>query len=47
VAVHDSRQNDPDPAVWQPEQDYRAAQTIQAARRQPARFGPERLGSER
>ena len=47
VAIHDSRQNDRDPSVWQPGQDYRAAQAIQAARRQPARWGPERLGPER
>jgi hypothetical protein len=49
VAVHDSRQNDPDPVVWQPGQDYRAADAIQAARHQPTRtrYGPERLGPER
>jgi hypothetical protein len=47
VAVHDSRQNDRDPAVWQPGQDYRAAEAIEAARRQPARLGPERTGPER
>jgi hypothetical protein len=47
VAVHDSRQNDRDPVIWQPGQDYRAAQAIQAARRQPARWGPERIGPER
>jgi hypothetical protein len=49
VAVHDSRQNDRDPVIWQPGQDYRAAEAIQAARRQPARtrWGPERLGPER
>jgi hypothetical protein len=49
VAVHDSRQNDRDPVTWQPGQDYRAAEAIQAARRQPtrARWGPERIGPER
>jgi hypothetical protein len=33
VAVHDSRENDPNPVIWQPGQDYRAADAIQAARR--------------
>ena len=49
VAVHDSRQNDPNPAVWQAGQDYRAAEAIQAARHQPTRirYGPERVGPER
>jgi hypothetical protein len=47
VAVHDSRQNDRDPVIWQPGQDYQAAEAIQAARRQPARWGPERTGPER
>jgi hypothetical protein len=49
VAIHDSRQNDPNPVIWQPGQDYRAADTIQAARAQPTRtrWGPERLGPER
>jgi hypothetical protein len=49
VAVHDSRQNDPDPVVWQPGQDYRMAGAPQAARRQPTRNrpGPERVGPER
>jgi hypothetical protein len=49
VAVHDSRQNDPNPAVWQPGQDYRAADAVQAARAQPTRTrrGPERVGPER
>jgi hypothetical protein len=43
VAVHGSRQNDRDPVIWQPGQDYRAADVIQAARTQPtrARYGPE------
>jgi hypothetical protein len=49
VAVHDSRQNDRDPVIWQPDQDYRMAEAIQAARAQPTRtrWGPERLGPER
>jgi|SRR5436189_6170710 len=49
VAVHDSRQNDPNPVISQPGQDYRMADALQAARHQPirARWGPERLGSER
>jgi hypothetical protein len=49
VAVHDSRQNDRDPVVWQTGQDYRAADAIQAARSQPTRtrHGPERVGPER
>jgi hypothetical protein len=49
VAVHDSRQNDRDPVIWQPGQDYRMADALQAARHQPVRtrHGPERLGSER
>jgi hypothetical protein len=49
VAVHDSRQNDRDPVIWQPGQDYRMADALQAARAQPtrSRWGPERLGPER
>jgi hypothetical protein len=49
VAVHDSRQNDRNPVIWQPGQDYRAADALHAARTQPtrARHGPERLGPER
>jgi hypothetical protein len=49
VAVHDSRQNDPNPIIWQPGKDYRAADALQAARTQPARarWGPERTGPER
>jgi hypothetical protein len=49
VAVHDSRQNDPNPIIWQPSQDYGAANAIQTARRDlvRARRGPERIGSER
>jgi hypothetical protein len=49
VAVHDSRQNDPNPVIWQPGQDYRMADALQAARHQPTRnrYGPERVGPER
>jgi hypothetical protein len=49
VAVHDSRQNDRNPVIWQPGQDYRAADALHAARHQPTRtrYGPERVGPER
>jgi hypothetical protein len=49
VAIHDSRQNDPNPVIWQPGQDYRVADAIHAARHQPTRtrWGPERTGPER
>jgi hypothetical protein len=49
VVVHDSRQNDRDPVIWQAGQDYRMANAIQAARHQPTRMrrGPERVGPER
>jgi hypothetical protein len=49
VAVHDSRQNDRNPVIWQPGQDYRMADALHAARTQPTRtrWGPERLGPER
>jgi hypothetical protein len=49
VAVHDRRQNDRDPVIWQPGQDYRMADALHAARTQPtrARHGPERVGPER
>jgi hypothetical protein len=49
VAVHDSRQNDRNPVIWQPGQDYRAADAIHAAQTQStrARHGPERVGPER
>jgi hypothetical protein len=49
VAVHDSRQNDRNPVIWQADQDYRMADAIQAARHQPTRtrHGPERVGPER
>jgi hypothetical protein len=49
VTVHDSRQNDADPVMWQPGQDYRMADALQRARTQPTRtrWGPERVGPER
>jgi hypothetical protein len=49
VAVHDSRQNDRNPVIWQAGQDYRMADAIHAARNQPtrSRHGPERVGPER
>ena len=47
VAVHDSRQNDRNPVIWQPGQDYRMAEAIHAARAQPTRWGLERTGPER
>jgi hypothetical protein len=49
VAVHDSRQNDRNPVIWQAGQDYRAAEAIQAARQSLvwARHGPERANPER
>jgi hypothetical protein len=49
VAVHDSRQNDRDPVIWQPGQDYRMADALQRAHTQPTRtrWGPERTGPER
>jgi hypothetical protein len=49
VAVHDSRQNDRNPVIWQPGQDYRMAEAIHAARTRPARtrWGPERVDPER
>ena len=49
VAVHGSRQNDRNPVIWQPGQDYRMADALQAARAQPTRtrWGPERAGPER
>jgi hypothetical protein len=48
VAVHDSRQNDPNRVIWQPGQDYRMA-TPSTSPRQPtrARHGRERVGPER
>jgi len=49
VAVHDRRQNDPNPTIWQPDQDYRMADAIQRARAQATRtrHGPEQVGPER
>jgi hypothetical protein len=49
VTVHDSRQNDPNPVIWQAGQDYRMADALQTARTQPTRtrYGPERVGPER
>jgi hypothetical protein len=49
VAVHDARQNDRDPVIWQPGQDYRIADALHTARTQPTRtrHGPERAGPER
>jgi hypothetical protein len=49
VAVHDSRQNEPNRVIWQPGQDYRIADALHTARTQPTRtrWGPERLGPER
>jgi hypothetical protein len=49
VAVHDSRQNDRNPVIWQGGQDYRMADSVQAARSRVTRtrWGPERVGPER
>ena len=48
VAVHDARQNDRNPVIWQPGQDYRMADALHAARHQTrTRHGSERLGPER
>jgi hypothetical protein len=49
VAIHDQRQNDPNPIIWQAGQDYRMADAIQRARAQPTRTrnGPERISPER
>jgi hypothetical protein len=49
VAVHDSRQNDPNPVIWQAGQDYRMADAIHNARRDlvRTRHGPERANPER
>jgi hypothetical protein len=44
VTVHDSRQNDRNPVIWQPGQDYRMADALQAARHQPTRARWERNG---
>jgi hypothetical protein len=37
VAVHDSRQNERNPVIWQPGQDYRMADALHAARHRPTR----------
>jgi hypothetical protein len=49
VAVHDSRQNDRNPIIWQAGQDYRAADAIHNARLEVARTrrGPDRTSPER
>jgi hypothetical protein len=47
VAVHDARQNDRDPVIWQAGQDYRAADAIHTARTARIRRGPERTDPER
>jgi hypothetical protein len=49
VAIHDSRQNDRNPVIWQPGQDYRMADALHAARHHPtrSRYGPERVDPER
>jgi hypothetical protein len=49
VAIHDLRQNDRDPIIWQVGQDYRAADAIRRARTQPIRMWQpaERVGAER
>jgi hypothetical protein len=48
-ADRSDRQNDRNPVIWQPGQDYRAADALHTARRELvwARRGPERIGSER
>ena len=45
VAVHDSRQNDPDPHVWQPGQDYRPPTPSKPPADEPARARWVRSGS--
>jgi hypothetical protein len=49
VAVASSRENDRDPVIWLGGQDYRAADAIQATRRQPirSRQPAQRTGAER
>jgi hypothetical protein len=47
VTIHDSRQNDRNPVIWQAGQDYRVADAIRAARTQPIRHAPQRAGAER
>jgi single-strand DNA-binding protein len=45
VAVHDSRQNDRNPVIWQAGQDYRMADAIHAARHHPPAPGMAPSGS--
>jgi hypothetical protein len=47
VAVHDSRQNGPNPIIRQAGQDYRAADAIHAARTQPTLTGAVALRQSR
>jgi hypothetical protein len=49
VTVAASRENDRNPVIWLPGQDYRAADATRTARLQHVRqrHGPERLGAER
>ena len=37
VAIHDARQNDRNPVIWHPGQQYPAADAIHAAHTQPTR----------
>jgi hypothetical protein len=45
----DAAQNDLNPVIWQPGQDYRMADALHTSRTQPTRtrYGPERVGPER
>ena len=45
VAVHDSRQNDPNPVIWQPGQDYCMADALQATASSPPGPGTAPSGS--
>jgi hypothetical protein len=49
VAIATSRENGPNPVMWLPGQDYRAADAVRAARLEGARRrrSPDRLGPER
>jgi hypothetical protein len=48
AAVASSRENDRNPVMWLPGQDYRTADATRHARLQAIRdHGPERLGPER
>jgi hypothetical protein len=49
IAVAPSRENDANPVMWQAGQDYRAADSVRAARLAVTRSrrGPERLSPER